>query len=503
MRTFLAALLVLTAGAGGARAQTLANGHFASPYIVYDSNTSVANGWSHYRVSQSPQFKQSDFEQMPGGPGGQVSCQQIWADWSAFDAGVYQRVTGAAVGQTYRATGWFLSIYRHGDVSPPYQDGSIYQKIGIDPTGGTDPNSPAIVWSWDDPLDRRWREITVDATAQAAAITVFARTRNLYAQTNCLSFYDAFALRASNPVRVSGIKIRPQSTQATVTWTTDVPAASRVDYLVYRGPDKDYTTAADSELRTQHSVIITGLTENTEYYCRIISSAPGMDDAVSGGHTFKTLSGQVFSSLREARANPDGTRVLVRDLVVTSGSNQSSSYIFVQQADRTCGIRVDKPLLVTIDIGEVIDVSGTLATVGGERKLSSITFNRVSSGPGPAPLAMGNACVGGSALDSHNPGVTDGVGGFNLGLLARVWGRITHVDAANKFFYIDDGSGLEDGTAVGRKGVRVMWSQMTGVPASPTAGMYAVLVGMASCFQSGGRTVPQILLRRASDMRKF
>lgn len=503
MKRVVFALFLSGVSACGAPAQTLVNGHFAAPYIFYDSNTSVADGWTHYRVSQNPQFKQSDFEQMPGGPGGQVSCQQIWANWSSFEAGVYQRVTGAVVGQSYRVTGWFLSIYRHGDSFTTFQDGSMFAKIGIDPTGGVDPNSAAIVWSWEDPLDRRWREVMVDATAQSTAITVFARTRSPNAQSNCLSFYDAFGLRASDPVRISDIKIRPQSTQAVVTWTTDTPAASRVDYLIYRGPNRDYTTVTDSTPKTRHSVTLTGLAENTEYYCRISSTAPGRDEAVSGGHTFKTLSGQVFASLRAARANPDGARVLVRDLVVTCGTNQSSSYFFVQQADRACGIRADKPLLVTIDIGEVIDISGTLTTAGGERRLTSVSFNRVSADTAPGALALGASSVGGSPLDSFNPGVTGGFGPFNVGLLARVWGRITHVDGPNKVFYIDDGTGLEDGTAEGRKGIRVSWGQMSGLPPQPAVGVYAAVTGMVSCFQSGGRTIPQVLLRRASDMRKF
>jgi hypothetical protein len=80
----IAALLFLCSTAAGA--QTLLNGRFATPYVQYNSNTWVAQSWNYFKASQNPEFKQSTFEQMPGVPGGQVSCQQIWSDWTTYDS---------------------------------------------------------------------------------------------------------------------------------------------------------------------------------------------------------------------------------------------------------------------------------------------------------------------------------------------------------------------------------------------------------------------------------
>ncbi|MGQ9786333.1 MAG: hypothetical protein ACUVSJ_07720, partial [Anaerolineae bacterium] len=60
-------------------------------------------------------------------------------------------------------------------------DGTVGRRIGIDPTGGTDPTSPAIVWSseiwnkFDSCPHKICRELQVQATAQNTTITVFIR----------------------------------------------------------------------------------------------------------------------------------------------------------------------------------------------------------------------------------------------------------------------------------------------------------------------------------------
>ncbi|MCX8053140.1 MAG: hypothetical protein N3B12_04980, partial [Armatimonadetes bacterium] len=74
------------------------------------------------------------------------------------------------------------------------------------------------------------------------------------------------------------------------------------------------------------------------------------------------------------------------------------------------------------------------------------------------PLAMNNAAVGGGRLNEHTPGVEGGVGMNNIGLLIRTWGKVTFVDETNKFFYINDGSGRNDGS--GYVGIRVSYDNL-------------------------------------------
>lgn len=497
-------------------AQTLQNPHFVMPYTYIDSNTSVANSWTHYRLSGSTscQIMQSLNEQMPGGPGGQVSCQQIWSDGNSFEAGFYQRVLGAVVGRTYRVSGWLMSIYDFGvDHTPIYQDGSIYQKIGIDPYGGTDPNSANVIWSWDDPLDKSWREVMVDAAAKATAITVFARTRNTASAPNCMSFHDAFTLAQSNPIKFvhdslgNDALVRPGATKATVSWTTDVLSDSKVEYAVYRGNTKSVTTKSSAMLTTKHSITITNLLPSTKYYYRIISTASGKDFAKTF-NTFTTTSGSEFSSLNSAKNNPDTTRVYVRNLYCTAGTDQLNNTFYLQELDRSGGIRVDRPGISNISTGSFVDICGNLSSVSGERKLTSASITFVPKEYAdmpvttPVPFAMRTTSIGGSYLDAYDQGVLGGTGPNNTGLLVRVWGRIASVDTSNKFFYIDDGSHFWDGAVNGRYGLKVSWS-LSKTAITPVVGKYAFVTGLSACFLANSNTLPQVYLRSSTDFAQL
>ena len=73
---------------------------------------------------------------------------------------------------------------------------------------------------------------------------------------------------------------------ATVTWTTNEPATSQVDY----GLTTSYgsTTTLDPALVTAHSVVLTGLAPNTTYNYRVRSIDAAGNERVSANSTFKT-----------------------------------------------------------------------------------------------------------------------------------------------------------------------------------------------------------------------
>lgn len=79
-----------------------------------------------------------------------------------------------------------------------------------------------------------------------------------------------------------------QSTQATLTWTTDVASDSRVDY----GLTTSYgSTLTDASLTTAHAILLTGLTPTTTYHYKVASNATGYIGAESGDLTFTTNPG--------------------------------------------------------------------------------------------------------------------------------------------------------------------------------------------------------------------
>lgn len=74
---------------------------------------------------------------------------------------------------------------------------------------------------------------------------------------------------------------------AAITWTTDEPATTGVEY----GRDEIYDLAfkVDDALLTSHGVILTGLEPDTEYHYRVLSSDAGGLIGVSPDLTFRTL----------------------------------------------------------------------------------------------------------------------------------------------------------------------------------------------------------------------
>jgi hypothetical protein len=99
---------------------------------------------------------------------------------SSFIAGVYQQVP-AVPGTTYWATVTWLVFEPAGKL-----DNTVGRRVGIDPSGGTDPKSSSIVWSpalWDAFESCAYKicsDLQVKAVAQNSTITVFVRIENTW-----------------------------------------------------------------------------------------------------------------------------------------------------------------------------------------------------------------------------------------------------------------------------------------------------------------------------------
>jgi hypothetical protein len=95
--------------------------------------------------------------------------------------------------------------------------------------------------------------------------------------------------------------------RATITWTTDEPATSRVDY----GPTTGYgqSTTPDATLVTQHVQDVSGLTPSTHYVFRVVSADSQGNVASKGPVGFTTTAPRttppVFSNIRLADLQPD------------------------------------------------------------------------------------------------------------------------------------------------------------------------------------------------------
>jgi hypothetical protein len=89
---------------------------------------------------------------------------------SVAKGGIYQRVA-AVSGWKYRLSAWYWTYSEGGNYfTRNYQ---TVARIGIDPTGGTDPNSTSVAWSSYSISPSTYSQTQVTATASSNYITVF------------------------------------------------------------------------------------------------------------------------------------------------------------------------------------------------------------------------------------------------------------------------------------------------------------------------------------------
>ena len=196
----------------------------------------------------------------------------------------------------------------------------------------------------------------------------------------------------------------------------------------------------------------------------------------------------------QVKNNRDEIIVTLSNKTVTAGSNEFDDVMYIEDHDRSCGLKVDLgsggPV---INEGASVDIWGTLTTVNGERVITNPTVTEYYGGYAtPDPLAMSLNRVGGGALNGFTPGVTGGMGTNNIGLLIRVWGKVTSVDDGARTFNINDGSA----TLLVSCANLVSGNNIT----LPDLDSYVVVTGISTTSVSGGTVTPIVRPRSQLDI---
>jgi subtilisin family serine protease len=215
----------------------------------------------------------------------------------------------------------------------------------------------------------------------------------------------------------------------------------------------------------------------------------------SGSGTAYISCNLVTTSVSQVKGNQTGT-VTLTGKVVTAGKPELGGFMYIQEPDRTSGIRINLGTVQTdSDIGSVVTVTGAIGLSGAnERVITNPTITTTGSYTGRlAPISLSNRDVGGEALNAYTPGVTGGTGLNNLCLLVRTFGRVTEIGA--DYFKMDDGSALDDGSGV--KGIKVFVGGLT-LPTSTS--QYAVVTGISSTEMIDSNTIRLIRARRQTDL---
>jgi len=117
------------------------------------------------------------------------------------NGGVFQRVM-VEPGQLYTLTAHYAT-YRSGG-----ENGYTLVRLGIDPNGGVDPNSPDVQWwsGYSDTNDNQWHGAAVTAIANNSVITVFLDIRQKFTIDWHVVAIDGVSLDVPKTMSVSQLK---------------------------------------------------------------------------------------------------------------------------------------------------------------------------------------------------------------------------------------------------------------------------------------------------------
>ena len=154
----------------------------------------VCPGWRAYYVDspppnvpspeswKRPEFRDVKSTEFPNRVRSGLLAQKYFSFGGQHIAGLMQQVGGIAPGTPLRFSAYMMTwgcMAGHGEWNIcPTGDKSnnpspMHTRVGIDPTGGTNPWAASVVWSAEREAYDQWTLFQVDATAQNSTVTVF------------------------------------------------------------------------------------------------------------------------------------------------------------------------------------------------------------------------------------------------------------------------------------------------------------------------------------------
>lgn len=146
------------------------------------------------------------------------SSQFYFTSYAIHQAGVYQRVSGVTPGQRLQFSAYMFATSA--------KDNVFDLKVGIDPTGGTNPFSSGVIWGPSFSAFGSWLLYSVEAVAQNSTVTVFTYSRPSWAFESSGVYLDDASLivTGTGAVNVSG----PSPSTYTLNQNTSGTVASPV-----------------------------------------------------------------------------------------------------------------------------------------------------------------------------------------------------------------------------------------------------------------------------------
>ncbi len=200
----------------------------------------VANSWEPFwqegpfqedGYNRRPEYQPEDASRFGRRRVREGNFAQKWSSvYATHHGGIYQRIN-VTPNSLVTVHAWAQAWSSSGD-DPAVSVGGNYQlSVGIDPTGGTDWNSPNVVWSPRSNVLDQWVELSVQARAQGGAVTIYLRGDAEFRLKHNDAYFDDVCVTIVPPTPVATNTRRPTNTPAHTSTPTNTPVPSETPTL--------------------------------------------------------------------------------------------------------------------------------------------------------------------------------------------------------------------------------------------------------------------------------
>jgi hypothetical protein len=319
---------------------------FDAPYDDYNGHPlQVAQNWTAFTKSgATPKYMTNDqWANMTGGAAEHLEGDhsQMYWETGTFAAGIYQQVS-VTPGTDYAAQAKILSIWK---TSASHDDEKMLKQVGIDPHGGTDPDSPDIVWGPAKGADVKWESVRTSATAISSTITLFVLVTNTEASSHPSLrnqvFVDAVVLTEAPSASATSPALSTDLS-FTVNWSgTPAYSGDTLEYdIEYKVDDGSWTFwkgKTESESATFGPASPTTVEYGRTYHFRaraweryenwpaeITVKLPGV--FADGNGDTSTFVGGIYGYVRNNQAGPIGGATVAISGTASSNADGSGRY---------------------------------------------------------------------------------------------------------------------------------------------------------------------------------
>ena len=257
-------------------------------------------------------------------------------------------------------------------------------------TGTIDSSATTKIWIGANPMvasDRPWQGLISDIRVYQTALTA--------AEVNTVKDADAGTVDVIPPTIVGAIATAVTDTTATISWTTDEPSTSVINY----GETTAYgsTDTSDATLVTAHSVTLSGLTLDTVYHFEIVSTDGSSNSGTSADQSFTTAA---TADITPPVASAISTAVTDTTAIITWTTDEPSTSV-INYGESTTYTDSDTSD-VTLVTNHSVTLSGLTAETDYHFEIVS-TDASTNSSPTPDQIFTTSAATGTGDLIAYWP----------------------------------------------------------------------------------------------------